>query len=666
MLRLISLAIVPLASLAFAAQAGASASPPESALERHWLWSHACAVPAETTSEQSGYFSIVEGQNDRLYIGTAKYGVNAYLVEFDPRSNQMKVVVDAQQVIGAAATGFAAQSKIHTRNNVGASGTIYFGTKQGYPKAGEKPTDYPGGYPMTFNPQTGRTRVFPIPIPHQGIISVAPDESRGIAYLSTCADGRPIESAHFLVLDLESGRYTDLIDSQHMYAFIVVDHRGRAYHPLRGGKIARYDPDAKSLATLEQTIDGKPPTAESFLAHPESHPINWEVSPDRKTLYAVAMSGNQLYAYDLAADAKVLRGRSLGPLVKGAKATDCRAMCVGPDGVVWAGVAATSAEGAQLLRLVRYRPGDPAPLDLGAIAIGNPDYTTFLDGDGKPKPHHHGVEKLHDGTLIPKFVIMGICAAHDGTVYLTTLYPFTVHAIRIPKVAGLASVYHVNSHAEMILGRMLQTDSLDGKGRRPSVELASLYLDQTPASDIGVRLARERGMPVSDRPADALTLGTGKLAVDGVLLVAEHGDYPKSPTGQTVYPKLRLFKEILSVFDASNRVAPVFIDKHLADNWTDAKWIYDEASKRKIPLMAGSSLPGLWRYPPADVRKGAKLDQIVVTSYHTLDAYGFHAVEVLQCLAERRRGGETGVRSVQCISGPAVWKAGAEGIYDRA
>ena len=82
--------------------------------------------------------------------------------------------------------------------------------------------------------------------------------------------------------------------------------------------------------------------------------------------------------------------------------------------------------------------------------------------------------------------------------------------------------------------------------------------------------------------------------------------------------------------------------------------------------MAGSSLPVLWRYPPADVHRGAKLDQIVVTSYHTLDGYGFHAVEALQCLAERRAGGETGVRSVQCLTGPAVWRAGAEGVYDRA
>ena len=170
----------------------------------------------------------------------------------------MKVVVDAQKEIGTTATGFAAQSKIHTRNNVGASGRIYFGTKQGYPKEGEKRTDYPGGYPMVYDPATGRTRVYPIPVPHQGIISVTPDESRGVAYISTCSDERPVESAHFLILDLETGKYRDLMDTQHMYAFIVVDHLGRAYHPILGGEIARYDPRTDTLTRLKQTIDGRP------------------------------------------------------------------------------------------------------------------------------------------------------------------------------------------------------------------------------------------------------------------------------------------------------------------------------------------------------------------------------------------------------------------------
>ncbi|MGH7136115.1 MAG: hypothetical protein ACREHD_10265, partial [Pirellulales bacterium] len=142
-------------------------------------------------------------------------------------------------------------------------------------------------------------------------------------------------------------------------------------------------------------------------------------------------------------------------------------------------------------------------------------------------------------------------------------------------------------------------------------------------------------------------------------------DYPISATGQTVYPKRRLFEQVAAVFRASGKSVPVFCDKHLADNWQDAKWIYDTANELGAPLMAGSSLPGTWRYPPADVELGAKLDEVVGVSYHTLDTYGFHGLEMLQALAERRAGGETGVRAVECLEGKAVRDAAGR-LYDRA
>jgi hypothetical protein len=647
----------------------AISAPPmlgQSKLPDRWLWTRAYAIPKETTSEGSGYFSIIEGKNGRLYIGTAKYGQNAYLVEFDPETKVMRVVVDAQQAIGTPAVGFAAQSKIHTRNNVGESGRIYFGTKQGYPKDGEKRTDYPGGFPMVFDPATGQTRVYDIPVKHHGIISVTPDESRSVAYISTCSDERPIESTHFMILDLKTGKYRDLMECRHMYAFIVVDYLGRAYHPILGGDIARYDPVSERLERLKQTIDGMPPSVDTWLAHAESHPINWDTSPDRKTLYAVAMSGNQLYAYDLAAPGNVLAGRRLGKLIADAKATDCRAMCVGPAGEVWMGVAATFVDGSNYLHLVGYRPGDPAPRDYGPIAVRNPDYTTLTDAHGKPLPFHHGMTRAADGALIPRYVIMGVCQAKSGAVYLTTLAPFTVHEIwpGRKKVAAVVTTWYQNSHADVIAGRLLETDTLDGKGRQSPLELVSLYTDQVPANDISRRLAKKHGVPIHETPAKALTLGTGRLAVDGVLLIAEHGDYPQSDTGQFQYPKRRLFGEIVETFRRSGRPAPVFIDKHLSDTWTDAKWIYDTARAEWIPLMAGSSVPVLWRRPPTDVRRDAKLKEVFLASYHRLDSYGFHALETLQALVEPRTGGETGVRRVRCLVKDAVWKAEDDGVYD--
>lgn len=248
---------------------------------------------------------------------------------------------------------------------------------------------------------------------------------------------------------------------------------------------------------------------------------------------------------------------------------------------------------------------------------------------------------------------------------LAILFCASLAAAEPKQVAALVTIYSHNSHADVIVSRLLEGYTLNGEGERPALRLASLYVDQFPANDKSRKLAEQYGFKIYDKPADALTLGGDKLAVDGVLLVAEHGDYPISATGQTVYPKRRLFEQVAAVFRASGRAVPVFCDKHLADNWQDARWIYDTANELGAPLMAGSSLPVTWRYPPADVERGAKLDQIVGVSYHTLDTYGFHGLEMLQALAERRSGGESGVRAVECLEGKAVWDAAGR-LYDRA
>lgn len=229
-------------------------------------------------------------------------------------------------------------------------------------------------------------------------------------------------------------------------------------------------------------------------------------------------------------------------------------------------------------------------------------------------------------------------------------------------VAAVTTVYRENSHAEVIVGRLLDTHTLDGKGRVSPLRLRTLYTDQVPENDTSRRAAAAHGSAITDRPADAIA--QGKRHVEGVLLIAEHGDYPRSETGAIQYPKRRLFEQILVGFDHAGKVAPVFIDKHIADTWQDIEWIYNVARQRGIPLMAGSSVPLAWRQPAIDVRRGAKLEQIVAVSFHTLDSYGFHALEMVQALAERRAGGETGVSQVRCLTGDAVWQAGRDGVYD--
>lgn len=225
------------------------------------------------------------------------------------------------------------------------------------------------------------------------------------------------------------------------------------------------------------------------------------------------------------------------------------------------------------------------------------------------------------------------------------------------RVAVIVASWFPNSHPDVIFSRILKTYTLDGKGDASHVTIASIFSDKPTADDLAPKLAAEYGFKYCGSVAEALTLDTGTLTVDGVLISTEWADYPISPTGQVMYPHRRLFEEVVKVFNNSHRVVPVFIDKHLADTWEDASWIYTTAKRMRIPLMAGSSLPVFWRYPAADVRRKTRLKEIVGISFHSLDGYSFHGLEMLQCLAEKRKGGETGVKSVRCLTGPAVWEA---------
>jgi sugar lactone lactonase YvrE len=390
-----------------------------------WILGKAYKIPSEYTNQESGYFALISGLDGKLYIGAAKYGVNAYLIEFNPKAETMRLVMDVHKEVGSKATGMAAQAKIHTRNNVGPSGKIYVGTKQGYPEKGEKPDDYPGGYVLIHDPKTGKNEHFGIAKPKHGIISVTPDEKRGLVYVSTCSDTRPIDHTHFMVLDLKTKKYTDLGDMQHAYAFIVLDHQGRAYHPKRGGTFVRYDPETRKLDELKVTIDGKP-VGKNFTK--DDCIQNWEVSPDRKTLWCVEMTTNALFKFKLDGGGDTVEGTNVGPLLTGAekgkpRRTDCRAMNVGFDGTVWAAVTESAEAGG--LKLVRFGGKDRAPVEVGRIGVANPGFTKFTDDKGKPKPWYHTMPKAKDGTLAP-WQPMGIAATPDGEVWVKTIAPYTL------------------------------------------------------------------------------------------------------------------------------------------------------------------------------------------------------------------------------------------------
>lgn len=237
---------------------------------------------------------------------------------------------------------------------------------------------------------------------------------------------------------------------------------------------------------------------------------------------------------------------------------------------------------------------------------------------------------------------------------------------RIPRLAAVATVYRPDSHADVILTKFLEGYTLHGVQTQPRVEIVSLYLDQVPSNDIGHYMAQKHGIPIFDTPAEALTVGhTGKVDVDGVIIVGEHGDYPTLPDGTKLYPHRRLVDSVLSAMIASDRFVPIYGDKQLAVTWPDTEYIYSNVRRYGIPMLSGSTVPLGWRLPlpsltyPLDT----PFDEAMSLGYGGLASYGFHTLEGLQCMVERRPGGETGLKSVQTLSGDAVWAAGDDGLW---
>jgi hypothetical protein len=223
------------------------------------------------------------------------------------------------------------------------------------------------------------------------------------------------------------------------------------------------------------------------------------------------------------------------------------------------------------------------------------------------------------------------------------------------RIAFLGTVIFEHSHAQHFLDRLHLGYNWNGAWQDPRVDIASVYIAQFPQNDIGKQRLAKYGYRNSASIADALTLGTGRLAVDGVVIIAEHGDYPNNEMGQKLYPRYDWFKEVIDVFEKSGRSVPVFNDKHLSTSWSQCAEMVADCHRLKFKFLAGSSLPVTRRMPAIDIPHGVPLTESVCVGYGGVDSYDFHALETAQCMSERRRGGETGIRSCIALKGKALW-----------
>jgi len=231
-------------------------------------------------------------------------------------------------------------------------------------------------------------------------------------------------------------------------------------------------------------------------------------------------------------------------------------------------------------------------------------------------------------------------------------------------VAAVITHWRKSSHADVLLSRILDPEAW-GHDQPYKLKLAAVYADQFPALDLCRARCAAHGVPIYPTVKGAIGRGGRSVAVDGVLVIGEHGRYASNAAGQTLYPRRRLFEEVVHAFRLLGRRVPVFNDKHLSYDWLFSRWMYDLARHEEIPFLAGSSVPVAWRNPGLAYPMGVELTEALGLGYGPIEDYGFHALEGLQCMVERRKGGETGVEAVRCVTGRQVLEEREAGLWSK-
>src|SRR5271156_2304256 len=132
------------------------------------------------------------------------------------------------------------------------------------------------------------------------------------------------------------------------------------------------------------------------------------------------------------------------------------------------------------------------------------------------------------------------------------------------KIAIITTVWTYLSHAQHMGARFLVGYPKNGKWHKPAIDVVSLYVDQRPEGDLSAKRAADHGFTIYKTIAEALRVGGAKLAVDAVVIIGEHGNYPRNKKGQILYPRYEFFQQVVQVFEKDGRAVPVYNDKHLS------------------------------------------------------------------------------------------------------
>lgn len=224
-------------------------------------------------------------------------------------------------------------------------------------------------------------------------------------------------------------------------------------------------------------------------------------------------------------------------------------------------------------------------------------------------------------------------------------------------IAVLGTVYRPLSCMYHLAGRFLHGWPEDSHLHIPSQYVSTLWVEQAPENDVSRTLAREFHFRKTRTIHEAL-IDDHRLAVRGVMIIAEHGNYPRNDMGQVLYPKFDIFAQVVAAFHEVGQVCPVYVARHLSHDFDKAKQMVAWSQQMSFSLLAGSPVPFAQRSGDLEITPDADVEEVLVAAFGPVEVGGFDALEALQSIIEQRNGGETGVSAVTCLTGKEVWRAG--------
>lgn len=233
-------------------------------------------------------------------------------------------------------------------------------------------------------------------------------------------------------------------------------------------------------------------------------------------------------------------------------------------------------------------------------------------------------------------------------------------------IAIIATEWAFESLTQQVGDAFLMGYPYEGKWRQPRARVRSVYVEKNPSSPLIRQRSDEYGMVLYPTISETLRCGKSSIGVDAVLVLADSGSKPRlTQSDREMCDRYRYFQQIVKTFHEEQTALPLYFSHFLSDYFKESEIILNTSHKIGSPLMTGSTTPLTWRMPECDLPYGRAVKESVVVTGRDSEAAEFEALEAMQGMLERRRGGETGVRSVQLLKGDPVWQAASEGRWSQ-